>query len=534
MAMLASAEFGALRADALLEVLALVPECGAFLSDGEVLAIQELLLEVLDHACSEAAPWPAKLPPAAAPTQRSAAYRGIATHCLGGGGAAEFEGVSLAMLAEAACWPALVAAVSGADGAAAQRAAAELCTAALEREPTVPADDALAAAAAAMTMPFVPQALQLSLLTGLCDALQPLANSAAVPPPNGADADGDDDDDDEAEGEAGGASGVALPGGGAAEPWLLGARCRSRSPPAALQLLRVLVLCSGHRRRRVCEALIASEVWTGERSLLRVAAGWAGEADLSAQLRDTLGATLRARAALPGDSTLARWGAADVEEWTTFRDSYLSEPLAELARADAVASVRHALEQLSLRAAMVDTTGDGQADTIVPKAAAPWQPLEASLFAVEAAAEVFCRASSRRAASASARRRRWRRRRRATAPAPPRARERLCARRYPSSSAGCCRRRPTRQGRRWARRCSRRRAAASSAPSRRSLPPTLAAPSLRRSAASSRARSCRRRWRRRRRRWRSPCCRSDAKLNSPPTRSCSQRTLAPRTRRCRR
>ena len=390
MAMLASAEFGALRADALLEVLALVPECGAFLSDGEVLAIQELLLEVLDHACSEAAPWPAKLPPAAAPTQRSAAYRGIATHCLGKWAALpNSEGVSLAMLAEAACWPALVAAVSGADGAAAQRAAAELCTAALEREPTVPADDALAAAAAAMTMPFVPQALQLSLLTGLCDALQPLANSAAVPPPNGADADGDDDDDDEADGEAAEAQVALLSlAAGLLSRGSSVLAAGSRSPPAALQLLRVLVLCSGHRRRRVCEALIASEVWTGERSLLRVAAGWAGEADLSAQLRDTLGATLRARAALPSDSTLARWGAADVEEWTTFRDSYLSEPLAELARADAVASVRHALEQLSLRAAMVDTTGDGQADTIVPKAAAPWQPLEASLFAVEAAAEV--------------------------------------------------------------------------------------------------------------------------------------------------
>ena len=40
--------FGHLRTD----VLALVPECGAFLSDGEVLAIQELLLEVLEFNVS--------------------------------------------------------------------------------------------------------------------------------------------------------------------------------------------------------------------------------------------------------------------------------------------------------------------------------------------------------------------------------------------------------------------------------------------------------------------------------------------------
>ena len=393
------------------------------------------------------------------------------------------------MLAEAACWPALVAAVSGADGAAAQRAAAELCTAALEREPTVPADDALAAAAAAMTMPFVPQALQLSLLTGLCDALQPLANSAAVPPPNGADDDGDDDDDDEADGEAAEAQVALLSlAAGLLSRGSSVLAAGSRSPPAALQLLRVLVLCSGHRRRRVCEALIASEVWTGERSLLRVAAGWAGEADLSAQLRDTLGATLRARAALPGDSTLARWGAADVEEWTTFRDSYLSEPLAELARADAVASVRHALEQLSLRAAMVDTTGDGQADTIVPKAAAPWQPLEASLFAVEAAAEVVLSrvlaaggvgVGAAAAAAAAA----------AGNGAGTTAGEGAALRAaLPELLRGVeCRRRPTRQGRRWAPPCWRRRAAASSAPSRRFSQPTLAARSLRRSAAFSRA-----------------------------------------------
>ena len=38
-----------------------------FDDDGEVLAIQELLLEVLDHACSEAAPWPAAASPATAP-----------------------------------------------------------------------------------------------------------------------------------------------------------------------------------------------------------------------------------------------------------------------------------------------------------------------------------------------------------------------------------------------------------------------------------------------------------------------------------
>ena len=117
--------------------LALVPECGAFLSDGEVLAIQELLLEVLDHVLRGGAV-AGEAAAGGGADAAGAAYRGIATHCLGKGGAAEFGRRLLAMLAEATCWPALVAAVSGADGAAAQRAAAELCTAALGASPPSP------------------------------------------------------------------------------------------------------------------------------------------------------------------------------------------------------------------------------------------------------------------------------------------------------------------------------------------------------------------------------------------------------------
>ena len=142
----------------------------------------------------------AKLPPAAAPTAERGVPRDRDALPLQVGGAAEFGRRLPAMLAQPRCWLALVAASRAptAPPPARGRRALHRRARARARRPRRRRpcrrcrrhDDAVR-----------PSGAPAPLLTGLCDALQPL-NSAAVPPPNGADADGDDDDDDEAEGEA--------------------------------------------------------------------------------------------------------------------------------------------------------------------------------------------------------------------------------------------------------------------------------------------------------------------------------------------
>ena len=98
--LLSDPDFRALRMDAMLELLAAVPDEGAFISVAEVQEMQELMLELLGHALGGAA-FPARLPAAAAPAPGAADYRQAALRCASCWAAqACSEGISLSMVAE--------------------------------------------------------------------------------------------------------------------------------------------------------------------------------------------------------------------------------------------------------------------------------------------------------------------------------------------------------------------------------------------------------------------------------------------------
>ena len=443
--LLRSPAFACLEAGAAIEVMSLIPDRGAFLSRAEVEAMQSLMVELLNHAYGGAS-WPAAIPAGCAPDPADdpAAYRTAALGCalawakLEDGQASKAEGITLALLAEAPCFPHLLAVVGG-DGAAGgsggaagaaygpgeRRTTIELLCAALELEPTeeVFRPEAPPAPAAAELverlsipdrpsqlvgerMPYVPAGVLHLMLSGTAAALGPLAATArrtilpaaatGAAAAAAADGDGPEDDeegdyDDEGDGALQNAAAslgstllrkasalLALAGGGTAAgsataSAYMGAGASgvevARLGEDALTLLQAIVPCVGHRRRAVCEAVLGAEVLS---PALRAAALWAPEAH--GQLLSSVSTALVERACLPDEAHINPYY---LSHYLHFRETFLAEPFAQIARAAPVTIAR------------------GLGSLLAPPAAAAagpsacWQMREAALFAAEAGAEVF-------------------------------------------------------------------------------------------------------------------------------------------------
>ena len=253
-------------------------------------------------------------------------------------------------------------------------------------------------------MPHVPRSVLLALVHVTTQALEPVAAVAkreAAEDPAGwqpvADGVYGDDEDDE-EDEVGGAIATLCGGlirkaaaglaphaavasaatqplmdpssaaGGMASP----AVSDEQLSAALLALLHKLVQCSAHRRRSVCEVLLATDCWP---ATLKAAEFWP-QRNMRDSLLSSLAAALCDRAAFFSDHTLHDLAPADFDEYLEFRDSYLAEPLAQIARHEPAALATEAVRLMTL-------------PTGAPAESPPWQKREAALFAASASVDVL-------------------------------------------------------------------------------------------------------------------------------------------------
>ena len=286
--LLASSHVASLRVEAILELLTLIPSAGGWRSDGEVSVVLSLQCELLTFALCEGAPFPPQLPPTCAPAgpgwTRSSELRGAVLRSAVAWAAlpSSEEGLCLSMLAELPCFTPLIACVRGDSGRAVQRQAVELCVAALEQETTNPG-------VRGTFLPFVGAELTLQFIEALGSSLEPLLATASR---------GEGHSDDEGGEEEEEAANVALV---ALAATLLAKASAvlvegAASPPAALNLLRLLVHCAGHAHRAIAEAACTPALWA---PLLGVTEGW--ESGLRSQLQSSVAQIILARLAFPAD-----------------------------------------------------------------------------------------------------------------------------------------------------------------------------------------------------------------------------------------
>ena len=384
-ALLADVAFAALPASAMLGVLALIPEGGAFLSGAETDATQLLLLAWLQHAYVEGAPFPAPLPSRAAPVERDDAYR-IAVL----GAACKWaempssDGITLGRLAASPCFAELMRSVDLGKMPIATdptnffeeaRLAFELCRLVLEAEPTEAVPNV------GSRLQTVPPSSLGELLAATTRALEPLATTSDMTVTTAA---GEDDVDEDEEAESVEEAGVMLAAVSLAGALLRRASAHlvadsadetaQRLSGAMLQLLQRVVPCSTHCQRAICEGTLGGEFWP---PVLRAAAHWAPS--MRSELLSTAASGYTMRSTLPPEERLGQWDAVELGEYCTFRDDFLRVAIADVARADPPRFVRACLERLSSR-----HRGTLPADLPVA-----WQADEKYLFAATASIEVF-------------------------------------------------------------------------------------------------------------------------------------------------
>ena len=289
--LLTEANVAALRVDTLLELLVMIPTSGGWRSDGEVNSILNLQCELLTWAFCEGSPFPPQLPPSCAPTDPAVA-RSIDLLCAILRSAVAWsalpssdEGLALSMLAELPCFMPLIGCVRGDSGRVVQRHAVELCVAALEQETTSPG-------ARGTYLPFVGAEFIAQFIGALATSLEPLAATATR-------GEGHSDDEDDDEESSAYIAMVALAATLISKSSAILVE-GAASPPQALSLLRILVLCCGHARRSIAEAASTTSLWA---PLLNVAEGW--ESGLRSQFHSSLASSLLARLAFPSDEQVA-------------------------------------------------------------------------------------------------------------------------------------------------------------------------------------------------------------------------------------
>ena len=355
--LLADPRFAALPIDATLELLAHVPESGAWLSDAEVERMQLLMLSVLDHACNPPShAFPRELPVASVPVATSGPYRIAVLACACKWVALPAaEGLTLGVLSEAPCFGPLMMRMAGAEAAGddctaeEQKLSLELCHAALELEPEddVFTDLATVARRAAASsarkptlvgtrLPYVPAAVLLAIIANVRRAAEPLARTAArsdgAPNAGGGaqaadDDDEEDDDDEDEDGEAATQQAIVQLGGTLlrkASALLAGDAAPAPGVPwsdeqrilanGMASLLEVLLPCCAHRRRAICETTLACDFLS---KALGATDFW--EPGVRGSMLAGLAASLTDRALFPLDATLASWDTDDLEEYVRYR-----------------------------------------------------------------------------------------------------------------------------------------------------------------------------------------------------------------------
>ena len=425
--------------DTTLELLTLVPDGGAWLQEAEVATIQLFLLELLDHACDPAGvKFPAALPASGAPTASSSAYRTAVLECACAWAQLPCEeGITLSVLSEAPSFRSLLSPMQDATPKE-RRLSYELLSAALEHEPTEDAHRSGGISPGARhgsssmkrpvgtRLPFVPRQILLVLLDGLTLA-QPLAASAARPIDESSGGvskvylDDDEEDDEEDEGvlaqlglvtfggvlirktSASLTPDACVPPAHMPPPVLEGDPMSApvsdgQLQAALLSLLQMLVPCTGHRRRAVCETLLATDFlqpalraadhW-GLGAMLALQAGLPSTATTNGEMRDlllsSLTSALRERAAFPSESSLEGWDANELEEYCGFRDAHLQEAFAEIARHEPSVPLHIAIE-LYQEGSNAKTTPAGAPPPPHPLS---WQSKEAALFGMISTSEVL-------------------------------------------------------------------------------------------------------------------------------------------------
>ena len=376
--------FASLGAAAMLAILALIPEAGAFLSDAETVATQLLLLTWLQHAYVTGAPFPPALPASAAPTDCSDEYRlAVLEAACKWAEMPASDGITLGRLAASPCSPELMrhADLRATPVARAQtsfykeaRLVFELFRLVLDQEPSEEV------AGVGSRLPSVPPSALGELVASTMVALEPLVVTAdmAHTLPSGEE-DVDDDEEDESEEEAGvmlaavGLGGALLSRASAyLAPSTAADEAGQRLSHAMLQLLQSIVPCSTHCKRAVCEGTIETGFWP---SVLRAAAGW--ESAMRAELLTTAARACTTRATFPPEQRCAQWGSVELLEYCEFRDNYLREAISDLARAAPTWFVQNCVAMLR----------DG--DASARGRPLPWQAKEAALFAATASVEVL-------------------------------------------------------------------------------------------------------------------------------------------------
>ena len=382
--LLADPAFASLPVGSILGVLALIPEAGAFLSDTETDAMQQLLLAWLQHAYVAQAPFPPALPPGAAPAERDDDYRlAVLSAACKWAELPARDGITLGRLAATPC---LVELMQHADLSATPVAADptnfyrearlvfELCRMLLEHEPS---NEAAGVGSCPRAVP--PEALS-QLVVATSRALEPLAITSDMTHtlPSGED-DVDDDEEDENDEEAGvmlaavGLGGTLLR---RASFYLVPNAPVTGGQPLSqsmLVLLQRIVPCSTHCKRAVCEGTLATEFWP---AVMRAAAHW--EASMRASLITAAAQACTSRGTFPPEARLADWDAVELGEYCDFREHFLQSAIAELTRAEPACFARACIQRL----------GDGNA-TAADGVPLSWQAKEAALFAASASLEVL-------------------------------------------------------------------------------------------------------------------------------------------------
>lgn len=388
--LLSDPQFAELPMPTVLELLGLIPLAGGWLKDAEVEQMQLLLLTLLDHACDPlAVPFPsAQLPVRDVPSESSTAYRtavlSAACHWVALPAA---EGLTLSVLTEAPCFAHMLRRMQsffqgGAPDAppAEVKLVFELCIAALDLEPTeevfLDGDTSTGGRRTLLgsTLPYLPPEVLLALLNAVGSATQPLASTARC---TSGEEESADDFGELDEAEAGARLSVIVLGGtlvrkasallaGSAPQQLLTEPQKACSQALAA-LLQLMVPCAAHRHRPLCEAVDSCDFWP---SALRAVEHW--DASAREALLQQLAEALSTRAAFPPDAALAEWGAAELDEYLSFRDSHLKETFAQIAR-----------HVPGLLAHMAVGVAGGAAGAV------SWQRREAALFAACSTAEVL-------------------------------------------------------------------------------------------------------------------------------------------------
>jgi hypothetical protein len=197
----------ALPVDATLEIMRLLPDSGVFLQPAEISSVQDLMLQLLEHACEpSSSPFPPALGAAGAPSVSSSAYRAavLETACAWAALPSD-EGLTLGLFAEARSFRLISEPSAWPDASPAEcRLRYELVAAALDNEPTehapphdglVPLSYAHAAAygtppsgkpkPVGLRAPHVPRNALLVVIDALGQVLRPIAAAAPRPRADG-------------------------------------------------------------------------------------------------------------------------------------------------------------------------------------------------------------------------------------------------------------------------------------------------------------------------------------------------------------